>query len=556
MTDIPAIGIDLGTTNSAIGVWQNGKVTLIPNALGEDLTPSVISIDEDLNLLVGHPASERLITHPHDTAAVFKRFIGSEKRYRLGGQVYNSTELCAMLLRTLKADAEAFLGQTIKQVIISVPAYFNDQQRKQVHLAAELADLEAVRLINEPTAAAMAYSLHEEQSRRFLVFDLGGGTFDVTIVEFQDGIIEVRASAGDNRLGGEDFTQDLLDAVLTKQKLDRETLSLKQLNQIYQACEQAKCHQEAQGITVTLTGELATSIHFSPSELDSIWQPSMTRLRQPLTQALSDARLQPDMIDELIFVGGSSRLHQVKQMTTKLLGRFGRQELDPDRVVAMGATIQAACRLRDEAVEEIILTDVCPFSLGIRVENDGQSGVFSPIIERNTVIPVSREERYYAQNEQQEQINIAIYQGESLWVANNLYIDNLEFDIPTNQGVQYIDVRFSYDINGMLEVDATLVSTGETFQKVIDRSPVGVSEEEKKLSRERLAKLKVHPRELLPNLNLTEKLNRLYEESLGDERTLIGQWLLHFEQALATQDNTIIRDERQRIYDALAYWNY
>ncbi|BCV61255.1 Hsp70 family protein [Shewanella algae] len=553
--EVPAIGIDLGTTNSAIALWCDGKVQMIPNALGEDLTPSVVSIDEGMHLLVGRPAAERLMTHPRNTAAIFKRFLGSEKRYRLGGQEFSPTELCAIILSTLKADAEAYLGHAIKQVVISVPAYFNDQQRKQVHTAAELAELEAVRLINEPTAAAMAYSLHESHSRRFLVFDIGGGTFDVTIVEFQDGIIEVRASAGDNRLGGEDFTQDLLDGVLQKLQLERESQSLKYLSQLYYACENAKRHSNGQGTRVCLSGEQDINLEFDGHELEKIWQQTLNRLRKPLSQALADARLQPEEIDELILVGGASRQHHVKQVATRLLGRFGRQELDPDRVVAMGAAIQAACRLRDEAVEELILTDVCPFSLGIRVESNGQSGVFSPIIERNTVVPVSLEQRYYAGHEEQSQVCIAIYQGESLWVANNLHIDDLDIDIPTGQGLQSVDVRFSYDINGMLEVDVTITSTGEVHQKVIDRSPTGVSEDDRQASRQRLARLKVHPREQLPNLNLTAKLHRMYEECLGGERRQIEHWLLSFEQALASQDEHYIRDVRQAIQNALAHWD-
>jgi len=216
-----AIGIDLGTTNSAIAVWQDGKACLIPNAHGEDLTPSIVCIGEDNTLLVGQAAATRLLSDPANTASHFKRFLGSERRYRLGKDKYTPTELCALVLGSLKSDAEAWLGHPVREVVISVPAYFGDQQRKQVRLAAELAGLDAVRLINEPTAAAMAYSLHEQHSRRFLVFDLGGGTFDVTVVEYQDSIMEVRASAGDNRLGGEDFTQDLVDAVLDQLGTDR-----------------------------------------------------------------------------------------------------------------------------------------------------------------------------------------------------------------------------------------------------------------------------------------------------------------------------------------------
>jgi len=543
----PAIGIDLGTTNSAIAVWREGQAQLIPNAHGEDLTPSIVSIGEDNTLLVGQAAATRLLTDPANTASHFKRFLGSERRYRLGKEQYTPTELCALVLGSLKSDAEAWLGHPVREVVISVPAYFGDQQRKQVRLAAELAGLDAVRLINEPTAAAMAYSLHEQHSRRFLVFDLGGGTFDVTVVEYQDGIMEVRASAGDNRLGGEDFTQDLVDAVLGRLNTDRGELTLSQLGQVYLSCERAKRHRSGSGLDVELGAEWNRKFSFSESELTETWRDTLTRLRKPLSQALSDARLRPDEVDELIFVGGASRQSEVQQMAVRLLGRFGRHELDPDRVVAMGAAIQAACRLRDSAVEELIMTDVCPFTLGIAVSQGDQHGIFSPILERNTVVPASRVERYRSGHEQQSAVCISIYQGERFWVRDNLHVDDLEIPLPTGKGIQEVDVRFSYDINGMLEVDVTLVNSGEQFQKVIDRSPAGVTEEGKHESRERLARLKQHPRDALPNLTLSEQLQQLYEESIGDERRQIEQWLLQFERVLAGQDPQLIRSFREEM---------
>ncbi|TNJ02646.1 molecular chaperone HscC [Aeromonas veronii] len=546
-TQNPAIGIDLGTTNSAIAVWREGQAQLIPNAHGEDLTPSIVSISEDNTLLVGQAAATRLLTDPANTASHFKRFLGSERRYRLGKEQYTPTELCALVLGSLKSDAEAWLGHPVREVVISVPAYFGDQQRKQVRLAAELAGLDAVRLINEPTAAAMAYSLHEQHSRRFLVFDLGGGTFDVTVVEYQDGIMEVRASAGDNRLGGEDFTQDLVDAVLGRLNTDRGELTLSQLGQVYLSCERAKRHRSGSGLDVELGAEWNRKFSFSESELTESWRDTLTRLRKPLSQALSDARLRPDEVDELIFVGGASRQSEVQQMAVRLLGRFGRHELDPDRVVAMGAAIQAACRLRDSAVEELIMTDVCPFTLGIAVSQGDQHGIFSPILERNTVVPASRVERYRSGHEQQSAVCISIYQGERFWVRDNLHVDDLEIPLPTGKGIQEVDVRFSYDINGMLEVDVTLVNSGEQFQKVIDRSPAGVTEEGKHESRERLARLKQHPRDALPNLTLSERLQQLYEESIGDERRQIEQWLLQFERVLAGQDPQQIRSFREEM---------
>ncbi len=550
-----AIGIDLGTTNSAIAVWREGKVELIPNALGEYLTPSVVSIDEKQNVLIGAAAKARLLTKPNETASAFKRFLGSNKTFQFGNQEYTPTELSALILRSLKADAENYLQIPVRDVVISVPAYFNDQQRKLVRYSAELAGLNAVRLINEPTAACLAYSLHEmdpnnislPDDRRYMVFDLGGGTFDVTIVEFSDNFIEVRASTGNNRLGGEDFTDDLVNAVCNKLQLVREQLSPSELAKISCACEQGKC-QRSDVIKVQLSEPFNQSLVFEQKELDGIWQKTLSQISLPLRQALRDSRMALSELDDIIFVGGATRLRDIQQMATRLLGRFPRTTLDPDLVVCMGATIQAACRLRDQSVEEIILTDVCPFSLGIATQRQDQKNIFSPIIERNTVIPCSRVERYYTVSDQQRRIHVDVYQGERLDVHENILIDSLDIAVlPKPAGEEAIDVRFSYDINGLLEIDVKVLSTGESIQKVIDQTPRGLSDDEKKASHERLSRLKVHPRDELPNLTLLEKLNRCYEETLGDERDWIGQLLLDFYSVLDRQNKDDINLLRWKI---------
>ncbi|MBF9003596.1 MULTISPECIES: Hsp70 family protein [Vibrio] len=542
-----AIGIDLGTTNSAIAIWRNGVAELIPNALGEYLTPSVVSIDEEGHVLVGEAARARLVTKPTETVAAFKRFMGSEKQFKLGAQSYTPTELSALVLKSLKADAEAHLGTEIQDVVISVPAYFSDQQRKQVYQAALLADLNAVRLINEPTAACLAYSLKQEQERRFLVFDLGGGTFDVTVVEYQDSFVEVRSSTGDNRLGGEDFTEALVNYVVNELGLKLETIDINHLAKLVSICERGK-KQSGETMVLELPDPFNQTLELNGKQLEQVWHDVLTRLALPLKRALNDAKMTPAEIDELIFVGGATRLRQVQQLANRLLGRFGSHQLDPDLVVAMGAATQAACRLRDEAVEELILTDVCPFSLGIIVNSGEQSGVFSPIIERNTVIPTSRVERYYTSYDDQDKVNVGIYQGERYWARENIYVDNLEIDVPEGpRGQEAIDVRFSYDINGLLEIDVTVVSTQKTSQKVIDRSPIGMTPEQQTQSRERLEKLKVHPRDQLPNITLAEKLNRLYEELLGDGRETVGEMIAYFTKALDSQDDKVIRDARKEI---------
>lgn len=556
MNNVPlAIGIDLGTTNSAISIWSDGKAELIPNALGKFLTPSVISIDEEMNISVGEAARSRLITRPDQTVASFKRFLGTDKKYRVGNTEYTPTDLCALLLKALKEDAESFLAQSISDVVISVPAYFSDQQRKQVKHAAELAGLNAVRLINEPTAACLAYSLHETHDRQFLVFDLGGGTFDVTIVEHQDSFIEVHASTGDNFLGGDDFTTYLAAWVCTELNIDLEKAPLQDKAKIITACEKAK-KQNSDPLIIELPSPYNQKLEVSQQQLDVIWDDLLTRLARPIRQALKDARINPDDIDELIFVGGATRLRAVQQMATRLIGRFGKCSIDPDFVVALGAATQAACRLRNEEVEEVILTDVCPFSLGISSNRDNQTGVFSPIIERNTVVPTSRVERYYTASDDQEVVRIAIYQGERLWVKENIFIQEFEIEVPKGKaGEEAIDVRFSYDINGLLEVDVTVLSTGATTQKIIDQSPMGITEEDKKKSRERLALLKHHPRDEIPNITLMEKLNQLYETSLNHEREHVEKLIFYFTEAINTQDKQKIREAAKEIQGHLSQYD-
>lgn len=556
-----AIGIDLGTTNSAISIWRNGKVEMIPNALGKFLTPSVVSIDEHDVVLVGEAAKSRLVTRPKETAAIFKRFMGSDKSYRLSGKYYSPSELSALVLGALKQDAEAYLGESISDVVISVPAYFNDQQRKHVRHAAELAALNAVRLINEPTAACLAYSVMGQGGEvpdalniddgKFLVFDLGGGTFDITVVEFFDSFIEVHASTGNNQLGGEDFTQDLVDEVLQQLDLDRAAVDLETLSKIIHQCEQAKC-RSSQPMQIELGTPFNTTISLMKSDLQSIWQSSLEKLSAPLKQALRDANLSPDDVDNLIFVGGATKLPEVQQIAARLLGRFGSSHLDPDLVVCMGAAIQAGCRLRDMDLKEIILTDVCPYSLGISAIRNDQSGVFCAIIERNTVVPTSRVERFFSVYDNQKKIDVSIYQGERLWAKDNVFIDKLEVDIPASPaGREAVDVRFSYDINGLLDVDVTVVSTGQQIQKIIDQTPTGLSEEEKQQSLLRLSGLKEHPRDSLPNITLLEKLHSAYEQSLKDTREYIGELIFHFTEVLDSQDENNIRKVRDKVEKAL-----
>ncbi|EOB0967358.1 molecular chaperone HscC [Salmonella enterica subsp. enterica serovar Infantis] len=545
-----AIGIDLGTTNSLIAVWQDGAAQLIPNKFGEYLTPSIISMDENKQILVGKPAAARKTSHPDKTAALFKRAMGSNTHWHLGEESFNAPELSSLVLRSLKEDAEDYLQQPIKDVVISVPAYFSDEQRKHTRLAAELAGLNAVRLINEPTAAAMAYGLHTQQNSRSLVFDLGGGTFDVTVLEYATPIIEVHASAGDNYLGGEDFTHLLLDEVLKRWNLDKSALTDSDLAALYACVETAKCASGSPLRMSWLYQERALESTFYDDELEALWLPLLNRLRTPIEQALRDSRLKPEQIDSLVLVGGASQMPLVQRIAVRLFGKLPYQSYDPSTIVALGAATQAACRLRHEDVEEVILTDICPYSLGVEVNRQGVPGIFSPIIERNTTVPVSKVETYSTMHPEQDSICVRVYQGESHKVKNNILIDSFDVMLKPNGHIQAIDIRFSYDINGLLEVDV-LLEDGKSESRIISHNATSLTTQQIDASRERLLALKIYPRDMLINRTFKAQLEEQWSRALGDEREMLGEIITDFDAALLSNDMQRVDDVRRRACEYL-----
>lgn len=457
------------------------------------------------------------------------------------------------MIGSLKQDAEAFLGHPVQEAVISVPAYFSDEQRKRTLFAAELAGLTVSRLINEPTAAAMAYGLHEQKFERTLIFDLGGGTFDVTVLEYALPLIEVHASTGDNFLGGEDFTEALLQACLKDWQLTPAQIDAQGMASLGDALEQLKC-KLADG-TQSLSwrhGDRSYEWTLDEALALKIWEPLLARLRAPIEQALRDARLKPRDLDSLVLVGGATRMPAVQQMVATLFGRLPYRHLDPDTIVALGAATQAACKARDGAIEELILTDVCPYTLGISTSRGEQvSGAFSPIIERNTVIPTSRVQQFYTTHPHQAFIRIAVYQGERPWVRDNIFIDSFDVPLTPSEQIQSLDVRFSYDINGLLEVDVTLLASGERHSHSIDRSPTGLDAQSRQASHERLTALKIHPRDALPNRTLLARLERAWMQSLGDERERIADWLDTFTAVLGGQQPAEIASHRTQLNKAL-----
>ncbi|MEK9764899.1 MAG: molecular chaperone HscC [Thalassolituus sp.] len=539
------IGIDLGTTNSLAAVWLGDDVSLVPNALGEFLTPSVVSVTDDQTVLVGRTAKERLVSHPTSTTARFKRLMGTSSTITLNGKEFTPEELSALVLRQLKADAERFLGEPVTEAIISVPAYFNDNQRNATRIAAKLAGLKVERLINEPTAAAIAYGVREDSSEmNFIVVDLGGGTFDVSVMEKFDDLLEVQASAGDSELGGEDFTQALVEYILQQNALSWQVLSLQERGRIYRQVDQLKAllsEKESAEFAFTVN-EREYTAQVNQAELAGVWGNLLKRLTLPVERALRDADLTHTDISHVFMVGGATRMPQVQQLMTRVLRRFPACHINPDHVVAMGAAIQAALKQKNKALGDVVLTDVMPFSLGVGCSNeDGQGGylddVHSIIIQRNTTIPVSRASHYVTLRDYQDTIHFTVYQGEHRLAQQNIKLGELAVSVPkARAGEEPVEVRFTYDINGLLEVNAKVLSTGVTETVVIQNSENRLSEEEIAEALARLSELKIPPAEQAANKALMARGERLFIEHLGQVRRTIGDEIQLFEQALATQD--------------------
>lgn len=561
------IGIDLGTTNSLVGAWLDGQPALFKNVHGELLTPSVVGLDEDGSILVGQVARERLLTHPTLTTSAFKRYMGTQHAVRLGDKTFRPEELSALVLKSLKADAEAALGEAVTEAVITVPAYFSDAQRKATRIAGELAGLKVERLLNEPTAAAMAYGLHQrDRESTFLVFDLGGGTFDVSILEMFDGVMEVRASAGDNFLGGEDFDTVLAEAFV------RAHMPLEQFNERPDASKLKQAvRRQAEHAKRLLSSQAEATMNLKTDDLDWQWsideavlqklaESLLARVQAPLERALRDARIRASELDEIVLAGGATRMPILRKLVSRLFQRFPQVQLNPDEVVARGAAVQAGLKMRDAALNEVVLVDVAPYTLGVAISKrlpSGQleRGHFSPIIERNTPIPASRVEPYTTIHDQQDSVQFDVFQGESRLVRDNVYLGHLEVPVPPKRaGEVAIDVRFTYDVDGLLEVEAFVPETEQRSVVVIEGNPGVLSKEEIAERFAALSKLKIHPRDHDVNRRLLARGDRLYQELRGYQRDEVADRLAWFNDVLQSQHPTAIAEvqgQLTRYFDEL-----
>lgn len=553
-------GIDLGTTNSLICYLKDGQPTPIANAHGSFLTPSVVSLDGE-TVLIGQTAGDRLLTHPVMSAASFKRQMGTPHLFRLDKREFRPEELSALVLGSLKADAEAALGETVEEVVISVPAYFNDQQRKATRLAGELAGLKVLRLVNEPTAAALCHGmLDREAETRFLIFDLGGGTFDVSILERFLGVMEVRATGGDTFLGGDDFTSALMELIARKVGLSARQRAEPRieaaLRHVAEACKR-KLGGEAPTVFTPPEPLPQVTVSVSQDEFEAACAPLLARLRAPIERALRDARLRAADLDEVVLVGGATRMPMIRKLVAQLFGRLPARHPDPDQTIALGAAVCAGVIGQDSAFEEIVLTDVCPHTLGtsvaVRQGMDGyESGVFLPIIERNTIVPASRSQQVVTMADNQKKLVIDVYQGESRRVEQNIRLGEIELEIPPRKAGEIgAEIRFTYDVNGILDIDVDIEAIGLSRNLLIKKLAGDVSDEEIARRRQALASLKIHPRNQDNNKQVVERANRLYEQLLGDERQLINRVLPRFLEVLERQEPLTIEQARHDLIQVL-----
>ena len=553
------IGIDLGTTNSLAACFRNGKAEIIPNRLGSHLTPSVVSVTPGGTVFVGETAKERAVLHPLESASVFKRSMGTDREYELVGRKLRAEELSSLVLRSLKEDAESFLGEEVTEAIVSVPAYFNDMQRKATKRAGELAGLKVSRIINEPTAAAIAYGMAEQEDARYLVFDLGGGTFDVSILELFGSIMEVHAIAGDNFLGGEDFTTLLLNLFLERTGIDRDQLDLSTMGQLRKAAEKCKCafSEGDEACMCCTVGNRPYIMHLTLGEYEQACEPLLQKLRRPIERSLRDANVTLDDIDQIVLVGGATKLPVVRRFVRKLFNRAPCVRINPDEAVALGAALQCGMKARDKEIKEVVLTDVCPFTLGTEVLVDNgvfeEDGHYLPIIERNTVIPVSRTQTVYTAQDNQTRVNVKVLQGESRVAQNNLLLGEISIAVPPGpKGRESIDITYTYDVNSLLEVDVLVRSTGKRRKLLIQSGVNKLSDEEATARMEQLQYLKQNPREEEANRLILLRGERLYEEATSDQRIAIDRAMMDFERALKKQDRIEIEKARKRLSEFLS----
>ena len=562
------IGIDLGTTNSlATYIDDNGEIQFIKNEYGNILIPSVVGIDENDDIVVGELAKERRMMNAGETASNFKRRMGTDAKIKVKNRTFDAQMLSSFVLKHLKENAEKQLNEKINRAIISVPAYFNDKQRRDTKVAAELAGLTVERLINEPTAAALSLGSNIlNQNLKFIVLDLGGGTFDVTLLETFEDIMEVLSISGDTMLGGEDFTTKICEIFLKNIKLSIADLSRDERTKLYTKADRAKKLISLKNVEIEMEikGKKYKS-EITQENFRETVKPLLVKMKVAIDKALQDGNTDAREIEKVILVGGAVKLGIIEEFVEKYFHKMRGEKIyfnnddfiennklvsiaaDPDTVVAYGVGIAVGMKERNKVFKERILTDVCPFTLGTEIVGRR----FAPIIPRNTTVPTSRSEYFYTIEDYQSQVTVGIYQGESLNIDDNLFLGEFLLDVPQNlAGKEAINVRFTYDINGILEVEATVVSTGLKKSKLIVNGDL--SEEEKNEKIKMLEEIKIQSENKNKDKLLLERANRIYAEIVNTEiRNHISEYLENYQKIVVTGDRIRIQKTKKSFSEFL-----
>ncbi|HVU90477.1 MAG TPA: molecular chaperone DnaK [Pirellulales bacterium] len=578
------IGIDLGTTNSVVAIMEGGDPKVIPNQEGNRLTPSVVAFTDKGDVLVGEPARRQAVTNPTRTVYSIKRFMGrrhgevaaEEKlvpytvtggpqdyvKVKIGDKEYTPPEISAKILRKLKESAEAYLGHKVNKAVITVPAYFNDAQRQATKDAGQIAGLEVARIINEPTAASLAYGLDKKEAQKIVVFDLGGGTFDVSVLEVAEGVFRVISTNGDTHLGGDDFDFTLLNYVADEFKKDQ-GIDLRNdkmaLQRLQEACEKAKKELSSAAstdlnlpfITADASGPKHLQMNITRSKFEQLVDPLIERCRGPVMKALEDAKMSPKDIDEVVLVGGSTRIPKVQELVQKIFGKEPHKGVNPDEVVAVGAAIQGGVLAGE--VQDVLLLDVTPLSLGIET----LGGIMTKLVERNTTIPTERKQTFSTADDNQTAVTVRVFQGEREMANDNRLLAqfNLEGIAAAPRGVPQIEVKFDIDANGILNVSAKDLGTGKEQHVRIEKSS-GLSKEEiDKMTRdaESHAAEDKQKRELAEGRNQAESLCFQVEKLVKEnEGKLSGADKKPLEDAIAKTRDVAKGSDVQAIKNAIS----
>ncbi|MBO4928455.1 MAG: Hsp70 family protein, partial [Clostridiales bacterium] len=531
------IGIDLGTTNSLATIYTEKGVKVIKNSLAKALTPSVVGVDDEDNVIVGEVAKERLITHPELTAAEFKRTMGTDREYKLGSKSFSSQQLSSIVLRKIIADAKEYLHEDVEEAVISVPAYFNDKMRTATKQAAELAGIKCERLINEPSAAALAYLYsHGWKDGTYMVVDFGGGTLDVSIIDSFDSVMEIIAVAGNNQLGGKDFNEAIYKHFCAINGLSESELTSEEKAIIYRMSEITKIALSTNPIVVmtVVLHDKEYTMTLDNNRLIQIAHDIFEQLHAPIRKVLKDSRLLPESLEAIVLVGGSCKMPTVASYIEKVTGVKPCTDIDPDTAIGIGVGIYSGIKSKNEDLKEVVMTDICPFSLGVASYDYNNDWVMSFIIDRNSMLPCSCTRDFYAHFDLQTEVKFTIYQGESIIPENNVMLGKMTIKCPPTKKHDFIaSVRMTYDINGILIIDISNVNK-ETISKTLLDNNIRLSDKEMARIRAKLDDLRYNTEPDEEDRLLVSRVERIIEESYSYERE---RWIVALESFKYVMNN-------------------